>query len=65
MSKYGLFSKSQSEGSSQISVVEIPSITQAESYFAGRKQLTLEQFRELFIVKEIDNSQKSLMYGNR
>ena len=63
--KYGLFSKSQSESAQQISTIEMPSIHQAEAYFAGRKQLTLEQFRTLFIIREIDNSSKALLYGNQ
>ncbi len=63
--KYGLYSKSQSENSQQISVIDMPSIEQAEAYFAGRKQLTLEQFRSLFMIREINNSSKTLLYGNQ
>ena len=63
--KYGLFTKSQTESSQQISTIEMPSIDQAEAYFAGRKQLTLEQFRALFIIREITNSSKGLLYGNQ
>ena len=65
MTKYGLFTKSQSEAKAQISIVQMPTATQAEAYFAGRKQLTLEQFRALFTVKEITDNQKTLLYGNR
>ena len=65
MTKYGLFTKSQSESSAQISVVHMSSVDLAEAYFAGRKQLTLEQFRALFTVKEITDNQKTLLYGNR
>ena len=45
----------------------MPSIGQAEAYFAGVKQLTLEQFRNLFVVKEIKTDQpgRGLLYGNR
>ena len=63
--KYGLFSKGSSESSSHISMVEMPSIEQAEAYFVGRKQMTLNQFREIFLVKEIKDTTKTLLYGNR
>jgi hypothetical protein len=63
--KYGLFTKSQSESSQQINTVSLPTAVQAESYFAGVKQLSLIQFRELFVVKEITNSNKSILYGNK
>ena len=43
----------------------MPSVTQAEAYFAGVKQLTLKEFRKLFIVKEIRNNDKQILYGNR
>ena len=63
--KYGLYTKSQSESAQQISAIDMPSIEQAEAYFAGRKQLTLEQFRALFVIREINNSSKALLYGNQ
>ena len=63
--KYGLFTKHQSESSHQINVVALPTAVQAEAYFAGVKQLSLPQFRELFIVKEIKDSDRSLLYGNK
>jgi len=63
--KYGLYTKYQAESEQQINVVELPTPIQAEAYFAGVKQLSLTQFRELFIVKEINNSHKSLLYGNK
>ena len=62
---YGSFTKSQSESSQQISTVDMPTISQAEAYFAGRKQMTLEQFRTLFIIREVNNSSKALLYGNQ
>tara|TARA_R110000850_G_scaffold82692_1_gene177527 strand:+ start:2163 stop:2294 length:132 start_codon:yes stop_codon:yes gene_type:complete len=43
----------------------MPSAGQAEAYFAGVKQLSLQQLRDLFIVKEIKDSNKTLIYGNR
>ena len=63
--KYGLFSKSQSESSQQISAIDMPSNTQAEAYFAGRKQLTLEQFRSLFVIRELNSTSKTILYGNQ
>jgi len=63
--KYGLFTKTQSESSQQINTISLPTAVQAEAYFAGVKQLSLPQFRELFIVKEISDSHKSLIYGNK
>tara|TARA_R100001443_G_scaffold58849_1_gene69293 strand:+ start:919 stop:1116 length:198 start_codon:yes stop_codon:yes gene_type:complete len=65
MSKYGLYTKGQVESSHHINIVEMPSISQAEAYFAGVKQMPLSQFQQLFIVKEITQSDKSLLYGNR
>jgi len=64
MSKYGLYSKSQIDESQHINVCEMNSILQAEAYFAGVKQLTLEQFKNLFVVKEIKTN-RGLLYGNR
>jgi len=63
--KYGLFTRTQSESSQQINTVSLPTALQAEAYFAGVKQLPLEQFRELFIIKELSDSHKSLLYGNK
>ena len=63
--KYGLFTRTQSESSQQINTVSLPTALQAEAYFAGVKQLPLEQFRELFIIKELSDSHKSLLNGNK
>ena len=41
----------------------MPSIDQAEAYFAGRKQLSLEQFRNIYQVREIRNNSKNLLLG--
>ena len=65
MSKYGLYSKSQVESSQHINVCDMPSIGQAEAYFAGVKQLSLEQFRNLFIVKEIQTPVRNILFGNQ
>jgi|TARA_R100000005_G_C4969035_1_gene182695 hypothetical protein len=67
MSKFGLYTRNANESSGHINTVDMPSIGQAEAYFAGVKQLTLEQFRNLFVVKEIKTDQpgRGLLYGNR
>ena len=63
MSKFGLYTKHTSESNGYINVIEMSSIVQAEAYFAGRKQLSLEQFRNLFVVREIKNDSKNLLLG--
>jgi hypothetical protein len=63
MAKFGLYTKNTSESAGHIHVVEIDSLDQAEAYFAGVKQLTLEQFRNMFIVREIKNNSKNLLLG--
>tara|TARA_R100001377_G_C3097398_1_gene78001 strand:+ start:54 stop:251 length:198 start_codon:yes stop_codon:yes gene_type:complete len=65
MSKYALYTKSNTENRDQINVIDMPSISQAEAYFAGVKHLSLTQLRDLFIVKEINQSNKNLLYANR
>jgi len=63
MAKFGLYTKNTSESSSHINTVDMPTVNQAEAYFAGVKQLTLEQFRNMFIVREIRNDSKNLLLG--
>ena len=63
--KYGMYTKGSKESTQHISIVDMPSAEQAEAYFAGRKQISLSQFRELFIVREVKDSNKTLLYGNR
>ena len=65
MSKFGLYTKMRREAAHHINICDMPSISHAEAYFAGVKQLSLEQFNDLFIVKEIKESDKTLLYGNR
>tara|TARA_R110000744_G_scaffold373710_1_gene486041 strand:- start:138 stop:335 length:198 start_codon:yes stop_codon:yes gene_type:complete len=65
MTKYGLYTKNQAESTQHINLITMPSISQAEAYFAGVKNLSLTQLQELFIVKEINQSDKTLLYGNR
>ena len=65
MSKYGLYIKSKLEHNQHINIVEMPSISQAEAYFAGVKNLSLAQLQELLIVKEVTNNNKQLIFGNK
>jgi hypothetical protein len=63
MSKFALYTRNTSESSGHINTVDMPTISQAEAYFAGIKQLSLEQFRNMFIVKEIKHDSKNLLLG--
>ena len=63
MAKFGLYTRNTSESSPHINTVDIDTINQAEAYFAGVKQLTLDQFRNMFVVKEIKNNSKNLLLG--
>jgi hypothetical protein len=65
MSKYGLYTKNSNESSGHINTIDMPSISQAEAYFAGVKQMPLEQFQQLFIVKEMKDSGRQILYGNK
>ena len=64
MSKFGLYTKNSNESSGHINVIEMPTRTQAEAYFAGVKNLSLQQFQDLFIVREIKDSSRQILYGN-
>jgi len=66
MSKFGMYTKGTNEINQHISVVDMPNKAQAEAYFAGRKQLSLVQFHNMFVVREIQNKQqqnKNLLLG--
>jgi len=65
MRKFGLYTKNSNETSGHINIIDMPTKTQAEAYFAGVKNLSLQQLQDLFIIKEIENSNKALIYGNR
>ena len=65
MSKFGLYTKNNTESSGHINVIVMPTKTQAEAYFAGVKQLSLNQLNDLFEVREIKSSDKQILYGNR
>jgi hypothetical protein len=64
MSKFGLYTKNSNESAGHINVVEMPTKTQAEAYFAGVKQLSLTQFQDLFNVKEVKESDRQMLFGN-
>ena len=63
MAKFGMYTQGTNESSTQISVVEIATKHEAEAYFAGRKQMTLAQFHNLFHVREIKSNSKNLLLG--
>tara|TARA_Y100000593_G_scaffold84952_1_gene161248 strand:- start:4056 stop:4256 length:201 start_codon:yes stop_codon:yes gene_type:complete len=66
MSKFGMFTKGTNESSSHVAVIDVATKQEAEAYFAGRKQLSLLQFHNMFVVREIqDNTRqnKNLLLG--
>ena len=63
--KYALYTKTSTETSQHINLVDMPTIDQAEAYFAGVKKLSLAQLREIFVVKEVNEANKTLLYGNK
>jgi len=65
MSTFGLYTKNASESAHHINTCEVPNASHAEAYFAGVKQLSLDQFRDLFIVKEIKETSSQLLFGNK
>ena len=63
MSKFGMYTKGTTESVGHINVVIVPTKSQAEAYFAGVKKLSLEQFNNLFDVREIKEDSKNLLLG--
>ena len=66
MSKFGMYTKGSNESAQHISVVDVSTKQEAEAYFAGRKQLSLTQFHNMFIVREIKENlseNKNLLLG--
>tara|TARA_Y100001937_G_C6971568_1_gene263533 strand:+ start:448 stop:639 length:192 start_codon:yes stop_codon:yes gene_type:complete len=63
MAKFGMYTKGTNESNQHISVIEVPTKNEAEAYFAGRKQMTLTQFHNMFIVREIQTNSKNLLLG--
>ena len=54
MIKFGLYIKNTSESNNHINTVEMPTVNQAEAYFAGVKQLSLEQFTQAVVFQDAD-----------
>jgi len=66
MTKFGMYTKGTNEGGQHINIVEVGTKQEAEAYFAGRKQLSLVQFHNMFTVREIrenKSSAKNLLLG--
>ena len=59
MAKFGMYTKGTNESKQHISVVEVRNKQEAEAYFAGMKQLSLVEFTNLFVVREIKNINES------
>ena len=65
MSKFGLYIKSQQESKMHVNICSMPTMSQAEAYFAGVKRLSLDEFRKLFVVKEIQEDKNHILYENQ
>tara|TARA_R110001592_G_C13062435_1_gene741110 strand:+ start:654 stop:854 length:201 start_codon:yes stop_codon:yes gene_type:complete len=66
MAKFGMYTRNTNETSSYVSLIELSTKQEAEAYFAGRKQLSLLQFHNMFVVREINdnkNKNKNLLLG--
>ena len=61
---YGLYTRGANEQSSYVYRVEMPTLMEAEAYFAGMKRLPPEQLHNLFIIREISAIEsKNLLLG--
>ena len=65
MTKYGMYTRGTNESvNGHINIVDMNTKTEAEAYFAGVKQLSLSEFRNIFEVREIkDSNNKNLLLG--
>ena len=63
MSRFGMYTKGTTESVGHINIVSMPSKSEAEAYFACVKRLSLEQFRNLFDVREVKEDSKNLLLG--
>jgi len=62
--QYGLYTRGANEQSSYVYRVTMPTLAEAEAYFAGMKRLPLEQLHNLFIIREIaSEDSKNLLLG--
>jgi hypothetical protein len=65
MAKFGMYTKGSNESNQHVSTVNVQTRSEAEAYFAGRKQITMVQFHNMFIVREINEHRpnKDLLLG--
>ena len=64
MAKFGMYTRGTNESNTHIGTVDVATKAEAEAYFAGRKQLSLVQFHNMFVVKEINlKHSKNLLLG--
>jgi len=62
--QYGLYTRGANEQSSYVYRVDMPTLAEATAYFAGVKQLPVEQLHNLFIIREIAGVEsKNLLLG--
>ena len=63
--KFGMYTRGTNEGGSHISVIHASSINEAIAYFAGMKKLPIQEFKNLFEVREIreSSSNRNLLLG--
>ena len=63
MAKFGMYTKGSNESNQHVSTVNVQTRSEAEAYFAGVKKLSLEQFNNIFVVREIKEDSKNLLLG--
>jgi len=65
MTKFGMYTKGTNESvQSHVNIIDMNTKAEAEAYFAGVKQLSLLEFRNIFEVREIkDHNDKNLLLG--
>ena len=65
MTKYGMYTKGTNESvNGHINIVDTNTKAEAEAYFAGVKHLSLSEFRNIFEVREIrESNNKNLLLG--
>ncbi len=64
--KFGMYTRGSNESSYHINVVEAASLQEAVGYFAGMKRLSISEFKNLFVVRPINNNineSKNLLLG--
>ena len=63
--KFGMYTKNANESSQHINVIEASSLQEAVGYFAAMKRLSIAEFKNLFVVRQINNinENKNLLLG--